>query len=49
MATCKKNGVNPFEWLRDILIRIPEHHANKLYELLQQNWVDSTKSPDAGT
>ncbi|MGY4385724.1 transposase [Pedobacter sp. UYP24] len=49
MGTCKKNGVNPFEWLRDILIRIPEHHANKLDELLPQNWVNSTKSLDSGT
>ncbi len=49
MGTCKKNGVNPFEWLRDILIRISEHHANKLDELLPQNWVNSTISPDSGT
>jgi len=49
IGTCKKNDVNPFEWLRDILDRIPEHHANKLEELLPQNWVNSTKSPDLGT
>ncbi|WP_457290087.1 transposase domain-containing protein [Pedobacter sp. UYP24] len=49
MGTCKKNGINPFEWLRDILVRIPEHYVNKLHELLPQNWVKSTKSSDLGT
>ncbi len=39
MGTCKINKVNPFEWLRDILIRIPNHPVNKLEELLPNNWV----------
>lgn len=37
-ATCKINGVNPQEWLTDILNRILDHKANKLHELLPQNW-----------
>lgn len=49
MGTCRKNGVNPFEWLRDILIRIAEHHANKLHELLPQNWVNSVQKTDLGS
>ncbi|MBT4401176.1 MAG: transposase, partial [Bacteroidetes bacterium] len=36
-GTCKKNDVNPFEWLRKVLEVIPEHKANKLHELLPQN------------
>lgn len=36
-ATCKKNDVNPFEWLRKVLEVIPEYKVNKLYELLPQN------------
>jgi transposase len=39
MGTCKINNVNPFEWLKDILIRIPNHPVNKLEELLPNNWV----------
>lgn len=37
-ATCKDNDVNPLEWLTDVLARIQEHKANKLHELLPQNW-----------
>jgi transposase len=38
-ATCKINDINPLEWLTDVLNRIPEHKANKLVELLPNNWV----------
>ena len=31
---CKKNNVNPFNWLKRVLEVIPEHKANKLHELL---------------
>jgi transposase len=48
MGTCKKNEINPFEWLRDVLSRIPEHHANKLDQLLPQNWVNPYQLPDLG-
>lgn len=37
-ATCKINDVEPLAWLTDVLNRISEHKANKLYELLPQNW-----------
>ena len=37
-ATCKKNDINPFEWINDVIRRISEHKANKLHELLPNNW-----------
>jgi transposase len=37
-ATCKINDVEPLAWLTDVLNRISEHKANKLKELLPQNW-----------
>ena len=37
-ATCKINNVEPLAWLTDVLNRIPDHKANKLSELLPQNW-----------
>lgn len=37
-GTCKRNDINPFEWLKDVLERLPEHKANKLNDLLPQNW-----------
>jgi len=36
-GTCKKNDVNPFEWLKKVLEVIPEYKVNKLHELLPQN------------
>ena len=40
-ATCKINNVNPYLWLHDVFKRLPEHKANKLEELLPQNWRKS--------
>ena len=37
LGTCKKNDVNPFEWLKKVLEVIPEHKVNKLHVLLPQN------------
>ncbi len=37
-GTCKMNEVNPFLWLHDVLSRIQEHKANRIDELLPQNW-----------
>jgi len=37
-ATCKINNIEPQAWLTDVLNRIQEHKANKLFELLPQNW-----------
>jgi transposase len=36
-GTCKKNNVNPYEWLKKVLQVIPEHKVNMLHELLPQN------------
>ena len=38
LGTCKLNGVNPYDWLKDVLIRIPTHHINKIQELLPHRW-----------
>lgn len=34
LGSCKMNHINPFEWLRDVLIKIPEHPVNMLELLL---------------
>ena len=38
-ATCKMNEVNPYQWLKDTLHRIPDHKVNQLHQLLPQNWT----------
>jgi transposase len=40
-ACCKKNDVNPHEWLIDVLNRISDHPINKIEELLPNNWKES--------
>lgn len=38
LATCKKNGVEPYTWLKDVLSRIKEHPVNRLEELIPGKW-----------
>jgi transposase len=38
MATCKMNGVNPFDWFKEVLIKLPKHPINKIKELLPTNF-----------
>lgn len=39
LGTCKIRGVNPTLWLTDVLSRIQDHSAQRLEELLPDNWV----------
>lgn len=36
-GTCKRNNVNPYQWLKKVLEVIPTYPANKLSDLLPQN------------
>ena len=38
IATCKRNGVEPFAWFRDVLSHISAHPITRLSELLPHNW-----------
>lgn len=38
MATCKRNRVDEFEWLKDVFARIQSHKQKDLYQLLPNNW-----------
>ena len=38
LGTCKMNGVDPSDWFKDILERIPAHPINRIRELLPHNW-----------
>lgn len=39
VATCEARGINPFEYLVDVIARIGDHPANKLDELLPAAWA----------
>ena len=34
LGTCKMHGIEPFGWLKDVLLYIPEHPVNKVQDLL---------------
>jgi transposase len=34
MGTCKLRGVEPLQWLKTTLSKLPDHKANRLRELL---------------
>ena len=37
-AACKHHGVDPENWLADVLSRIHDHKVSQLHELFPQNW-----------
>jgi transposase len=38
VATCKRHGVDPFAYLRDVLQRLPSQSIQRLDELFPKNW-----------
>ena len=38
-GSCQHLGVNPREWLTDVLTRLPNHPINRLRELLPDQWA----------
>jgi transposase len=40
VATCEANRINPFRYLRDILIRVQTHPQSQLDDLLPQRWLE---------
>lgn len=38
LGTCKKNDVEPFAWLTDVLTKLPDTKKSELDSLLPQNW-----------
>ena len=38
IATCKLNGINPVDWLNDVIARIPTMTVNEMEPLLPMNW-----------
>jgi transposase len=39
IATCEANGVNPVDYLADILVRVQSHPASRIDELLPHKWT----------
>jgi hypothetical protein len=39
VATCEARGVNPFEYLTDVLARVQDHAASEIDALLPGGWI----------
>jgi hypothetical protein len=46
VASCKLHGVNPFDYLRDVLVRIGEHPARDVLALSPKSWKKPAKDFD---
>ena len=42
LSSCKKNEVDQYQWLKDVITRIPDCKLNQLDELLPANWKNNT-------
>ena len=38
VATCRRAGVNPFDYFHDVFARIQSHSSHKLDELIPGTW-----------
>lgn len=41
-SSCKTMGINPWEWLRDVLQRLQEYPHKQIEDLLPCNWIPQT-------
>jgi len=41
VQTCRGLGINPREYLEDVMRKIMSHNSKKLYELLPDHWLSS--------
>jgi len=39
IQSAKLNGLDPYEYLRDVLTRLPTHKASRIAELLPHKWA----------
>jgi len=52
VSTCQLNGVNPYEYIRDLIIRLRTHPKDRLEEIMPWNWKpppDPRASPAKST
>ena len=46
VATCTLNGVNPYQYLKDVLIRIADTPKRLIHQLFPSNWTPPPRPPD---
>ena len=43
-GTCRLQGVNPFEWLQDVLTRVRDHPQGRMAELAPRQWAAARRA-----
>ena len=46
MATCKRNGIDPEAWFRDVIERISTHPQRRIEELTPRGWKKAREAED---
>jgi len=46
VASCKLNGHDPFAYFRDVLEKVSTHPADKIDDLLPNNWKKPNPNPE---
>ena len=41
IGTCTRLGVNPYEYLKDVILRVSTHPASRVQELLPRFWLQA--------
>ncbi|NLP03825.1 MAG: transposase domain-containing protein [Fibrobacter sp.] len=41
VATCKLNGINPYDYFHDILPKVASYPANKISDLIPTHWKEN--------
>ncbi len=49
VQTCRAIGVNPHEYLEDVMRRLPAHNSQKLHELLPDAWAAARRQAKASS
>lgn len=49
VATCVANGVNPQDYITDVLLRVQTHPASRIDELLPMNWTPRSADHDTAS
>ena len=44
VETCKRLGINPFEYLKDLLNRLPSAKTSAIYDFLPDRWLAQQKA-----
>ena len=48
IQSAKRNGHDPYRYLKDVLERLPTQRASQVVELLPHRWTRPVNSPEIG-